>query len=203
MKIWRKTGEQAAPSWEGVNIELQGTRNPLSSILIFSVIKARGVLKADYYVEEDLIHHCEQQLAWANSMGWAFSDLLFEHFQFWKSTRTTAPHYLWAFGKILKGHNQSAVTTWFDVIIWPHGTGKQTTLDQWNWCIWWHTPRCSLVTMMIWTTAMLELCKLDMFVYKDGQCSIPSRKICKIIFMNFIELFCTFYQVFQLFSNFY
>ena len=44
MKIQRKTELKPPPSQEGINIELQGTRNPLSSILIFSVIKARGVL---------------------------------------------------------------------------------------------------------------------------------------------------------------
>ena len=82
MKIQRRTEVKPPPSWEGINIELQGTRTPLSSILIFSAIKARGVPKTDYYIEEDLVHHCEQQLAWANSMEWAISNLVFEHFQF-------------------------------------------------------------------------------------------------------------------------
>ena len=50
---------------------------------------------------------------------------------------------------------------------------------------------------------MLELCKLDMFVYKDSQCTTPSWKTCKIIFMNFIELLHQIYQVFHLIFNFY
>ena len=31
MKIWRKSEVKPPPSWKGINIELQGTRNPLSS----------------------------------------------------------------------------------------------------------------------------------------------------------------------------
>ena len=52
-KIHESFEVNMTPSWKGINIECQRTRNPLSSILIFSVIKARGVLKSEYYVEED------------------------------------------------------------------------------------------------------------------------------------------------------
>ena len=112
------------PSWNHIIIECQRTRNPLSLILIFSVIKARGVLKSDYYVEEDPVWLCMQQLAGEKSTSQVFCNLLFEHFQFWKSMWSTTPHYLWVFGKNQKCCDQSAVRKICDVIYKPHALSK-------------------------------------------------------------------------------
>ena len=52
-KIQESFEVSTTPSWICINIECQRTRNSLSSILIFSAVKARGVLKSEYYIEED------------------------------------------------------------------------------------------------------------------------------------------------------
>ena len=52
-KIRESFEVSTTPSWICINIECQRTRNPLSLILNISVVKGRGVLKSEYYVEED------------------------------------------------------------------------------------------------------------------------------------------------------
>ena len=136
VKISRKYEAEQPPSWNHIIIECQRTRNPLSLILIFSAIKARGVLKSDYYVEEDPVWLCMQWLAGEKSTSWVFCNLLFKHFQFWKSTLSTAPHYLWVSEK--KSIVPWPISSWTD--LWCHiqatASSKQTIIDQWNQCIW-------------------------------------------------------------------
>ena len=94
VKIQRKFKVKQPPSWICVNIECQRTRNPLSSILIFSVVKARGVRK------KWVLHRRRPSLTVYATANWikfyktSILHLLFEHFQFWKSTQSTTPHYL-------------------------------------------------------------------------------------------------------------
>ena len=52
-KIQESFKVSMTPSWICINNEYQRTRNPLSSILIISVVNTRGVSKSEYYVEED------------------------------------------------------------------------------------------------------------------------------------------------------
>ena len=68
MLKFEKVSKQACLHLERVStLNIQGTRNPLFSITNFSVVKARGVTKLIYFIEEDPLSSCVKQIVWKKS----------------------------------------------------------------------------------------------------------------------------------------
>ena len=72
-------------------LNIQWTRNPLSSITNFSVVKARGVTKMMYFIEDPL-SSCEKWIVGGKSTDWDICILLFELFNCQISINCTASH---------------------------------------------------------------------------------------------------------------